>query len=138
MAAKLVLSYHSGKRNPIILGLYCAAVPFGLLWVFKQTPVAAFCFQVYLVTACVFVVGPFELQKEYVKKRLFWKAMLWGGAIIHPLFLAALWHLDMTYAQFISGKTGNVILLAFVASLAEALVLARVVTWFFQANREES
>jgi hypothetical protein len=117
------------KSNPVRFVFYCGAVPFALLWIFRGSLATGFALQVYLVTTEVFVSGPFRDQQGKVRKRWFWKTMLQCGVAVHPLFLAGMWYLDVTYPSFVIGGA-TLILLVFVASVLESIILKSLVSRF--------
>jgi hypothetical protein len=81
-----------------------------------------FALEAYIVTIGAFVLIPFDLQVQNVKQRWFWRGILVGGAVVHPLFLGGLWVLDSTYPTFVTG-TGTVFFVAIVVAGLESVVL---------------
>jgi hypothetical protein len=125
-----MFDYVNTKRDTIAIIVYCTGAPFGIYWAFWRTPTAGFAMQAYLLTVIVFMLDPFQMQKEKVKQWRFWKAMLSGGAIVHPLFLAGLWHLDMTHPVFVTG-TGTVFFVGIATGIVEMIVLSEIVERVF-------
>jgi hypothetical protein len=124
-----MFDYVNRKRDPISLIFYGGLIPFGLIWALHQSLVTAFVLEVYLITTCVFVIGPFEVRKQRVNQPSFWKAMLRAGAVIHPIFLATVWYLDATHPAFVAG-VGTLFFVAFLVSIVEAVVLETTVDHF--------
>src|SRR5579872_4437763 len=113
-----MFDYSNRRRNPITVIFYGGLVPFVLVYAFHQSLATAFALETYLVSVCVFVIGPFEVKKRTVRELSFWKAMLRAGAVIHPLFLAGLWYVDSTHPEFVAG-VGTLFFVAFVLSVVE-------------------
>ena len=130
-----MFEYINRKRDPVAIIFYFGLIPFGLFWVFHRSPIAGFSLQTYLVTAIVFVFYPFEMQVQSVKQWSFWKWMLRIGAVAHPLFLAGLWYVDVTYPVFVTG-TGTVFFTAFVIGVIEAVVVGEMVDHFKSNERD--
>lgn len=119
------------RSAPLRTGLYMGALPFAVLWIFRDSVATAFAFQMYLLTAGVFVYEPFRNQLERVKQRDFWKAMMQAGLFIHPVFAAGIWYLDVTYSSFVVGGA-TLFLLIFSCSVLETIVLKSLVNRFLE------
>ena len=124
-----MFEYITRKRDPVAVAFYCGCVPFGILWVLHNSLVTGFSLEAYLITIGAFVLNPFELQPQNVKQRWFWKAMLRGGAIVHPLLLGGLWLLDATYPTFVTG-TGTLFFVAIMVGALESVILSSIVDRF--------
>jgi len=117
------------KANPASAIFYCGAAPFSVIWILRNSLPTAFALQAYLVTVGVFIDGPFRTQKQIVNQRWFWKGMLIGGIIVHPLFLIGIWYLDNTYPSFVVG-TATLFLLVFITSVIESIIMGKMVDRF--------
>ena len=98
-----MFEYVDRKREPITTAFYCAAVPFGLLWVLHPEVWTAFLLQTYTITMLVFVLDPFEVRPKRARQRGFWKPMLLSGMVVHPVLLSGLWYLDSRYHTLVEG-----------------------------------
>jgi hypothetical protein len=120
-----MFEYINRKRDPVAVSFYCGCVPFAIIWVLHNSLWTSFMLEGYLITMGAFVINPFELQPQYVKERWFWKATLLGGAVVHPLFLAGLWFVDVTYPSFVTG-TGTIFFVAIIVGGLESVVLSSI------------
>lgn len=125
------------KRDPITVILYCGLAPFAVAWWIHNSLATGFAMEAYLVTCCVFVVDPFEMRKEYVKQRWYWRIMLRAGLIVHLPVLAGLWFLDKTHSVFVDG-TGTIFFMALVISVVEIGVFEGIVKQLRPANYRET
>jgi hypothetical protein len=121
-----MFEYINRKRDPVAVAFYCGLVPFGLFWIMRQSLIAGFALQAYLLTVIVFVFYPFEMQAHNIKQRWFWKRMLVVGAVVHVLVLAGLWSLDANFQIFVTG-TGTVFFVGFVAGVIEMIAVGEMV-----------
>ncbi len=117
------------KRDPITIIFYCGLAPFVVAWWIRNSLATGFAMEAYLVTCCVFIVDPFEMRKEYVRQRWYWRIMLRAGLIVHPPVLIGLWFLDKTHSVFVDG-TGTIFLMALAISVAEIVILGETVKRF--------
>jgi EamA domain-containing membrane protein RarD len=121
------------KENPVRSVVYCGAIPLAIPWILHNSVTNGFALQAYLVTTFVFALEPFRNKKLEVKKWRFWKAMLIGGILIHPLFLYGMWYLDRTNTSFVNGAA-TLFLLVLVAGVLESIVLGNFVNRFLPAR----
>ncbi|HXX43310.1 MAG TPA: hypothetical protein VEJ38_01180 [Candidatus Acidoferrales bacterium] len=117
------------KRDPVTIIFYCGLVPFAVAWWIRNSLATGFAMEAYLVTCCVFIVDPFEMRKERVRQRWYWRIMLRAGLIVHPPVLIGLWFLDKTHSVFVGG-TGTIFLMALVISVCEIAILGEIVKRF--------
>jgi hypothetical protein len=89
-----MFDYVDGGMDRVTIVFYCGAVPFAVAWLVHNSLTTAFALEAYRITCGVFVVNPFEMEKQYVKQRWLWRIMLRAGAVVHPLLLVGLWLLD--------------------------------------------
>jgi hypothetical protein len=122
------------REKPARSVLYCGAIPLALLWIHRESLANAFALQVYLLTAGTFGYEPFRNNKRFVKKWWFWKAMLGGGVLVHPLFLAGMWYLDVENSSFVR-SAATLMLLVFVAGVLESIILGSIVNRFRPAEQ---
>jgi hypothetical protein len=115
--------------SPVMIAFYIGSVPFGILWVFYSCLWTGFALEAYIITMCVFVLQPYDFRQKDLKKRWYWKSMLIGGALIHPLFLGGLWFLDSRFPIFVGGS-GTIFLMAILLGPLEGIILASIVKRF--------
>ena len=114
------------KANPVSAFFYGGAIPFGALWIAHNSVRTAFALQAYCVTTLVFLDDPFRTEKENVKKWWFWKAMLGGGALVHPFVLAGIWSLDAGHPA-VAARAIELFSIAAVAAALEVIILGLIV-----------
>lgn len=115
------------QRDPKVIAFYWGCVPFAILWLLHNSLWTVFLFESYLITGAVFVLLPFELQRQDAKQRWFWTAMFRNGAIIHPPVLGVLWLLDATFpAIFVEGST-TLFVVAILVGAGESSLLNSIV-----------
>jgi hypothetical protein len=121
-----MFEYINPTRNRIAIIFYCGLVPVGLFWILRESALAAFLLQVYVISAGVFLFYPFTIRRQNVKQWWFWKRMLLGAAVPHPLVLTGLWYVDSKYPVLVTG-TGTVFFIAFVIGVIEVIVVGEIV-----------
>jgi hypothetical protein len=114
------------KSNPVSAIFYCGAIPFAVLWIAHNSVATAFALQAYCVTTLVLLDDPFRTERQNVKEWWFWKALLRGGALIHPFVLAGIWWLDAAHLALVTRGVG-LFSVAFVAGALEVVVLGLIV-----------
>jgi hypothetical protein len=117
------------QRDPVATVFYCGCIPFGLAWALHPSLMTGFALETYLISTGVFVLNPFEMQKQRVKQRWFWRIMLRAGAPVHSFFLVGLWLLDRTSPAFVMG-TGTIFIVSFAVSMCEIVILGETVRRF--------
>jgi hypothetical protein len=128
-----MFEYVDGGTDRVTVIFYWGCVPFGLAWAFHNSLVTGFALEAYLISIGVFVLNPFEMQKQDAKQRWFWQIMLRAGAVVHPLCLIGLWFLDATYPAFVTG-TGTIFFMALVVAGGEMVILGETVERFRPEN----
>jgi hypothetical protein len=123
------------KTNPVRSLFYIGSVPFGILWVRHNSRPTAFALQAYLITVFVFAYEPFRNEKQNVKKRWFWKAILIGGILMHPALMLALWNLDGAHPSLVTGG-GGVFGVTFLVAVLESIMIGSIVNRYRPKDEE--
>jgi hypothetical protein len=123
--------------DPLRTFFYCGAVPFGIIWILRQSVPTAFALQAYCVTTLVFVDNPFRTEKRNIKQWWFWRAIFKGGAVIHPFVLAGMWRLDVDYPTVAKRGTG-VFSIIVVAGVLELIILGMIVDRARSVRQDEA
>jgi hypothetical protein len=69
-------------------------LPFIIAWGKYNTVLTEWLVQVYLLTAVIFVIYPWQYERKNLKQRWFLKAMVVVALTLHPAILVSVWFVD--------------------------------------------
>ncbi len=129
-----MFDYVDPGMDRVTIIFYWCAVPFSLAWIIHNSLWTGFGLEAYLITYLVFILDPFQMQKQYVRKWWYWRVMLRAGAVVHPLFLIGLWFLDKAYPELVT-SSGDLFFMVSVIFVIEMIILGETVKRFRPENQ---
>ena len=111
--------------------------PFSLFWIFHRSLLAAFLLEAVVITIVSFVFG-IKIQKQWqnIRRPWFIKSILISVCLVHPLFLAIAWYLDVNYPVLVTGW-GSIFVTGFVAGVIEMIIVGEMTKYFRSIDANE-
>ena len=104
-------------------------IPFVIAWGYYNTAFTEWLVQTYFITVMVFINYPRQYQRKNLRKMWFWKAIMLGALVLHPVVLAGMWFVDVSTKTKWHEATTMLSVCA-VAGILEFVVLNKIVKYF--------